>query len=232
MKTRTLIALAWIGFSGVALAQTEQKEKKKLLDDDTELVYTAKGNDKEGPVLIKDVKTNKIFLKGMHTANKPSGKWYFYNESGNLESYYNYDQKKLLYIDSAFLNKIQVTIKSQDKEAVEKASIPILLYPSALLVKQITNDINIPASEFTGRTEIPLRISAIIKPNGHVDYVASYTSGKKQINLPFEPTNKEFEKIFIPAQYNGKAIESVFTMNTVANNEAKGPGHRRFTWNY
>ncbi len=224
-----------LGITPVLLmAQTaEQKEKKVALDETTEVVYHLAANGlKNGPVLIKDTKTNAIYLKGAHTNDAPSGKWYFYNEKGQLESYYNFDQKKLLYIDSAYLKKINIVINSRDKNAVQEASIPIPLYPSSLFLKLIAKNIDIPNEHFDNQKELPITVKATINTNGQATYAAMYRYNNIVIEKPIRLNDMVMKILWIPAKYKDNPVQSIFAMDTKLDGGDHKMGHRRFTWNY
>jgi hypothetical protein len=231
MKKSILSGIAILLTLGLANAQTP-KERKKVLFEDTELTYTVTDkNEKNGPVFIKDSKKDKTYLKGLNAQDKPSGKWYFYNEDGTLESHYNFDMNKLLYIDSAYLKKIEVKILDKDPEIVQNASIPTLLYPSHLLLKLISNDVQISDADFGGKNQLPIKLTVIISANGDTEYYVEYAVGnlftKKKVVL----TTKFLDNIWIPSHYKNKNIKSSFTINTSINSDYKA-GHRKFNWTY
>jgi hypothetical protein len=231
MKKSILSGIAILLTLGLANAQTP-KERKKVLFEDTELTYTVTDkNEKNGPVFIKDSKKDKTYLKGLNAQDKPSGKWYFYNEDGTLESHYNFDMNKLLYIDSAYLKKIEVKILDKDPEIVQNASIPTLLYPSHLLLKLISNDVQISDADFGGKNLLPIKLTVIISDNGDTEYYVEYAVGnlftKKKVVL----TTKFLDNIWIPSHYKNKNIKSSFTINTSINSDYKA-GHRKFNWTY
>ncbi|WP_395626656.1 hypothetical protein [Daejeonella sp.] len=231
MKKSILLGIAILLTMGIASAQTP-KERKKVLFEDTELTYTVTDkNEKNGPVFIKDSKKDKTYLKGLNAKDKPSGKWYFYNEDGTLESHYNFDLNKLLYIDTAYLKKIEVKILDKDPEIVQNASIPTLLYPSHLLLKLISNDVQISDADFGGKNQLPIKLTVIISDNGDTEYYVEYAVGnlftKKKVVL----TTKFLDNIWIPSHYKNKNIKSSFTINTSINSDYKA-GHRKFNWTY
>lgn len=231
MKKSILSGIAILLTLGLANAQTP-KERKKVLFEDTELTYTVTDkNEKNGPVFIKDSKKDKTYLKGLNAKDKPSGKWYFYNEDGTLESHYNFDLNKLLYIDTAYLKKIEVKILDKDPEIVQNASIPTLLYPSHLLLKLISNDVQISDADFGGKNQLPIKLTVIISDNGDTEYYVEYAVGnlftKKKVVL----TTKFLDNIWIPSHYKNKNIKSSFTINTSINSDYKA-GHRKFNWTY
>jgi hypothetical protein len=231
MKKSILSGIAILLTLGLANAQTP-KERKKVLFEDTELTYTVTDkNEKNGPVYIKDSKKDKTYLKGLNAQDKPSGKWYFYNEDGTLESHYNFDLNKLLYIDTAYLKKIDVKILDKDPEIVQNASIPTLLYPSHLLLKLISNDVQISDADFGGKNQLPIKLTVIIQANGDTEYYVEYAVGnlftKKKVVL----TTKFLDNIWIPSHYKNKNIKSSFTINTSISSDYKA-GHRKFNWTY
>lgn len=231
MKKTILSCVAILLTSGMVTAQTP-KEKRKVLYENIEVIYTVtEKNDKNGPVFIKDTEKDKTYLKGNNVNDKPAGKWYFYNEDGSLESHYNFDLNKLLYIDTNYLKKIDIKILDKDPDIVQNASIPTLLYPSHLLLKLIANDIQIPGDDFAGKSELPIKLTVIIETNGKTEYFIEYVVGnvftKKKVVL----TTKFLDNIWIPSHYKNKDIKSSFSINTSINSDSKA-GHRKFTWTY
>lgn len=232
MKKSILSGLAILLAMGIANAQTP-KERKKVLFEDTELIYTVtEKNEKNGPVYIKDSKKDKTYLKGLNAQDKPTGKWYFYNEDGTLESHYNFDLNKLLYIDTAYLKKIDVAILDKNPNIVQNASIPILLYPSHLFLKQIANDVQIPEEDYMGQINLAVKLKAIIQVNGGVEYFVEYLVERKTVERKIILSNTDLKDIWIPANYNGKAIKSSFSINTSISNDESKSNHRKFNWNY
>ena len=231
MKKSILSGIAILLIMGIANAQTP-KEKKKVLLEDTELIYTVtEKNEKNGPVFIKDSKKGKTYLKGLNAQDKPSGKWYFYNEDGTLESHYNFDLNKLLYIDTAYLKKIEVKILDKDPEIVQNASIPTLLYPSHLFMKLIVNDVQIPDADFAGKNQLPIKLMVIIQADGDTEYFIEYANGNLFTRKKVVFTTKFLDNIWIPSHYKNKNIKSSFAINTSINSDYKA-GHRKFNWTY
>lgn len=227
MKKTILTYAAILLTSGIVAAQTP-KEKRKVLFENTELIYNVtEKNEKNGLVLIKNLKEDKTYLKGFNTNDKPSGKWYFYNENGTLESHYNFDLNKLLYIDSTYLKKIDVAILDKDPEIVQNASIPTLLYPSHLFLKLIANDVQIPEGAFEGRNQIPIKLTVIIETDGESEYFIEYAQGNLYTKRKIVITTKFLDNIWIPSHYKTKNIKSSFTINTMINSDSQ-VGHRKF----
>ena len=138
MKIKTLTFLGTFLLSSICVnAQKPKLKSEKISFLGTELNYKITPEAlKSGPIFLTDSKTQNILVKGFYKNNEPSGTWYFYNHNG-LETSYNYDNKKILFIDTAVIVKNIVSIISSDKDLLEKASVPILLYPKDLFVKTI-----------------------------------------------------------------------------------------------
>ena len=234
MKKMIALSIALFSLVFVYGQNTSLKEKRVALDEKTEVVYIVSGkNQKNGPIYIKDTKNNNVYMKGVITNNEPSGKWYFSNENGGLESYYNYDQGKLLFVDSAYLKKIDVEIGSQDKITKQNASIPILLYPSVLFLNQLAKNIEIPEEHFGGAQKLPIKIIANIGTSGLAVYSLVYSFNGKMTQKPINPFKNAFEVKWIPARYNDQPLASVFSIDTQLNSAVTTKlGHRRFTWTY
>ena len=107
----------------------------------------------------------------------------------------------MLYIDSAYLKKIEVAILDKDPEIVQNASIQTLLYPSHLFLKLIANDVQIPNADFAGKNQLPIKLTVIIQANGDTEYYIEYAVGnlftKKKVVL----TTKFLDTIWIPSHY-------------------------------
>jgi hypothetical protein len=232
MKKIALSSMAVLLAISLANAQNP-KEKRKILYENTELIYTVtEKNDKNGPVFIKDIKEDKTYLKGLHVNDKPSGKWYFYNEDGTLESHYNFDLNKLLYIDTTYLKKIDVAILDKNQDIIQNASIPTLLYPSHLFLKQIANDVIIPEEDYAGRANLNVKLKAVIQINGNAEYSVEYFVEGREVERKIILSNTDLNRIWIPANYKGKPIKSSFSINTSISNEVSKSNHRKFNWNY
>jgi phenylpyruvate tautomerase PptA (4-oxalocrotonate tautomerase family) len=231
MRKRIITGIAILLSYGAVNAQA-LKEKRKIVFENTELIYSVNDkNEKNGPVFIKETKKDKTYLKGQNISDKPSGKWYFYNEDGTVESHYNFDLTKLLYIDSAYLKKIDVAILDKDPEIIANSTIPILLYPSHLLLKLIANDVQIPDADFGGRNQLPIKLMVIIQANGETEYYIEYAVGNLYTKKKVVLTTKFLDNIWIPSHYKNKNVKSSFTINTSINSDYKA-GHRKFTWTY
>jgi hypothetical protein len=231
MKKSILSGIAILLTMGIASAQTP-KERKKVLFEDTELTYTVtEKNEKNGPVFIKDSKKGKTYLKGLNAQDKPSGKWYFYNEDGSLESHYNFDLNKLLYIDTAYLKKIEVKIMDKNPDIVQNASIPILLYPSHLFLKQISNDVQIPEEDYNGQSNLAVKLKAIIQVNGGVEYSVEYLVERRTVERKIILSNTDLKNIWLPATYKGNHIKSSFSINTSVSSDKTKSNHSKFYWN-
>ena len=229
----TALSLALLAAGMTAYAQkADLKEKKLVLNESAKIVYHVNSdNEKEGPYYIKSAKNDQLIIKGAYDDDKRSGNWYFYDEAGKPETVYSYQQNKLAFIDSSFVNKLTVNIPGQDKEVVEKTQIPVMLSSMKLFLAQMAENIIIPQDHFTGEN-LPIQIKAVVDEKGDARYSVKYKYNKKDFEQPVILKRSAFDIEWIPAIYNKKPIKAEVMINTeISGSAEQGDNFRRFRWN-
>lgn len=228
MKKNLLFALLMAG-SLAAGAQTA--ETKVKLSDSTQLVYAEAGNGyKDGVYAVKNTKKDAVLLQGNYKQDKRIGTWYFFDANNKLTMRYNYDQKKLVYLDQDALKNVSVDIESDDADAKTKASAPLPLCPIDLYTSYITKKLYAAGNNADGKLDA--EITAHVATDGTATYTVSYmgTNNHKVMNQKLNLPNDKFEIEWIPAKYKNQPIESKFTVYTIVQaNDTKT--FRRNSWN-
>ncbi|MBE7177684.1 MAG: hypothetical protein INR69_14845 [Mucilaginibacter polytrichastri] len=220
----SLLALATIG---------QTKEKKSLINDSITVFRNyARNQSREGRFFVKTSSGN-MLEKGSYKEDKPTGTWYFYRGKGKLESCYSYEQRKLLFLDSAMLNGISVNILSQDKTESENAAIPVLLCSSPLYLSIIAGNVRIPDTELTN-DGLDVYVIAKIKADGTADYRLSYDKKNEKISKPFSLEKNADLVQWVPASYDGKNLTSEYIVSVHFNRGSmlhqNNKEFRRFRW--
>ncbi|WP_316829484.1 hypothetical protein [Pedobacter aquatilis] len=216
MKIKTLVPLFSLAVTSLNVNAQESKLKnEKISFLGTELKYKTNNESlKNGAVVLTDAKSANIIVKGFYKDNLPAGNWYFYGATG-LETSYNYDQKKTLFIDTALISKNVVSIKSSNQEIVEKASIPVLLYPKDLFVKTVVEELT--KIRTADSAEFHLEIITDISNAENIKYAVKYFENGKaktqalklgDLPLPVNWVPAMFNKEFIPAEVKMKVLVS------------------------
>lgn len=231
MKHQVLMA-AMLAVCVSASAQTQ--EKKVTLTKHAELNYTVAndGKTKEGLYSIKDPDNNGVLVRGSYKDGNRAGTWYFFDGKEQLTMRYNYDQKKVLYLDKNALTNVKVNVLSDDATVAKNASVPLPLCPVDLYVtlmgKEIVTNYNDPARD--GSTA---EITAHVDEKGKAVYTLAYITGKDERTTPkIINLSAAFPVEWIPSTYNDKAVPAEFTVYAKiesANNT--DDNYRRFNWN-
>jgi len=228
MRNTILIAL-FLGFGFSVSAQTVEKTIK--LNNTSKLVYNVdeSNNTKSGIYAIQNLKNNGVWLKGNYKNDTRVGLWYFFDSKNKLTMRYNYDQKKLAFIDTAALGAVSVNILSKDPEIVKNASAPLPLCSVDYMVALIAGKLN--GGYGTSVAEITARVDAAGKATYSVSYVKDNKKTDKK-KIDFDTNN--FWIDWIPSMYNNKPVESEFTVYATLNgsNDSSAPASavRRFRW--
>jgi len=219
--------IAILGFSGMLLL-----EKKTTLSDFSTLTYNV-GEDKklDGPYTVESPE-KKTWLRGSYKGDNRSGNWYCFNSSGRVFLRYNYDQKKLVQLDTTAMKNVQVNILVESVEAKENASIPVPIcsmdqYMSLFgsqIARIFDKEVNLPSNE------IEMAVVASLDTKDRVSYKLEYNLGKTTFSAPLKMQETKFDLAWVPASYNGKSIPSEFIVKSIYK---KGADEKyRFKWNY
>lgn len=231
MKKQLLLLILGLSTTSALFAQ---KEKKHSLNDETTVIYNVNSdNEKNGPYYIKSKDPEQILLKGAYNKDKRTGSWYFYNTAGKLETCFNYNEQKLLYIDSVLLRNMAIEIVSDNPAVKEKSTVPVLLSPVEIYMQALLEKLVVPIEHFTGSETLPVKLKAKISTSGDTEYSVSYKYNGIEITKPLLINSKHFSIEWVPAKYDQKPLASEVSIATVISNskENDGSGHRRFRWN-
>ena len=235
MKKQLIALIITVGSFSALAQNAELKEKKSTLNPDAVLIYHVSSNQiKNGPFYIKKPNNDQVLLKGAYTDNKRCGNWYFYDDKGQLETCYSYQQDKLAFIDSTLLSKIAINIPGQTDEVAANSTIPVLLSPMNLFLAQITKELQIPQEHFQDGKPLPIDVISEIDETGAPKYSVSYKYQDKAIKHDVKLKNSNtFNIEWIPASYNKKPIKSQLVVSTAIQSPSDSEdGHQRFKWGY
>lgn len=215
---------------GLAKAQKTAK-----LADQTKVSYELNDSKKlNGPYTITKGGEDKIYLRGSYKDGERIGNWYAFNDDGNVFLRYNYDQKKLVYLDTMSINRLRVEVLTKDETTKDKATIPVPIasideYVS-LLGTEVKRQLLADNKNAQGILDVDLitRIDTKGKPSYEAMYMAQGIPVTKRLVI----SEKNFALDWIPASYNGKEYPSVFTVKARIDFNEKTPEKQRFTWTY
>jgi len=228
MKRKILFALLTAA-SLTAGAQTA--ETKVKLSDSTQLVYAEANNgNKDGVYYVKNTKKDAVLLQGNYKNDKRIGTWYFFDANNKLTMRYNYDQKKLVYLDEAALKNVAVDIESDDPEVKKSASAPLPLCPIDLYTSYITKKLY--AAGNGDNNALDAEITAHVSADGTATYTVSYmgTNNRKVIDQKLNVPEDKFEIEWIPSKYKNQPVDSKFIVYTSVKANDKN-AFRRNSWN-
>ncbi|QKJ31398.1 hypothetical protein HQ865_17050 [Mucilaginibacter mali] len=230
MKHQVLVA-AMLAVCVSASAQTQ--EKKVALTKHAELNYTVAndGKTKEGLYSVKNTDNNGVLVRGSYKDGNRAGTWYFFDSKEQLTMRYNYDQKKVLYLDAKALDNVKVNVLSDDATIVKDASVPLPLCPVdfyvTLIGKEIATNYNDPTNE-----GVTAEITAHIDEKGKAVYTLAYVYGKNKKSTPkVIGLNAAFPVEWVPSTYKDKTIPSEFTVYAkIESANSSDDNYRRFNW--
>ncbi|MBD3748675.1 MAG: hypothetical protein IE931_04185 [Sphingobacteriales bacterium] len=217
-KSILLLYLTIVSFSIFA---QELKEKKEDLDFMFRAEYHVLKSDKkvkQGMYTIFTKSKNKVAVRGNYDHNYLSGTWMFFDYQGNLEQRFDFDNQKLLF-NQPKLNdnsvSYQFPVKLSPEDTV-KAPIKIggTFYGYSFVIKPNYDISSYLHNSGITKTEIVHYLN--IDESGKI---ISWKSIVKATNKEFENNIEklsDFFKAFIPAELNGKNIQStiIFTTTT------------------
>lgn len=230
MKHQVLVA-AMLAACVTASAQTQ--EKKVAISKSAELNYTVAndGKTKEGLYAIKNPKNDGVLVRGNYKDGNRAGTWYFFNDKEQLTLRYNYDQKKVLFLDQNALSNVKVNVISDDAEVAKNASVPLPLCPVDLYV-------NLLGKEIAANYKDPVNNGATAEITAHVDekgkavYTIAYITGKDKKTTPkIIAVNPVFPVEWVPSVYHDKPVAAEFTIYAkIDQGENADENFRRFNW--
>lgn len=231
MKNLTL-SLVILGGMLSAFTAIDLVEKEVTLLDNSKLIYHVnEKNEMQGAYSVQNPK-NDITLRGSYTANKRTGNWYCFNNDKSIFLRYNYDLKKILFIDTVAIQQAEIVIIDKNPEAVKNASIsvPVCAIDQyiSFLKQEIIDVFPTNQMQYTAPTDI--QIVAKLDTKNQVKYEVNYVFDRSKKTFYISGKNKAFTIDWIPAMYNGEVVASEFKVATQISFTSEN-GHKRFNWN-
>jgi hypothetical protein len=220
-------------FGSIQISQA-QEQKTSVLSDQTKVVYAMNDAKKIEGVYSVLKNDDKVFLRGVYKDNTRSGNWYAFNDNGNVFLRYNYDLKKLLYLDTVSINRLKVEIKADDPEIKEKASIPVPISSIDQYISLLGTELKRVILKENKSADGTLDADLItnIDKNGKANYEASYTVDGIPVTKRLIISEKAFDIDWIPSSYKGTNYASVFSVKARIDFAQKPGIKQRFIWVY
>lgn len=231
LKKLTLTVLLASFLMNLTFAQVT---KIALLSDRSKVNYTLdEAKQINGSYTVLNAE-DKLFLRGTYKGNKRIGNWYAFNANGSVFLRYNYDSNKLLFLDTLSMRRIKVEIKSNDNVVTENASIsfPILSVDQyvSLLGTEFKRVILRENKNANGIIDVDL--IANVDEKGKAYYEAVYIVDNIPTTKKIIISEKYFDLQWIPANYKGNTLASVFSVKVRLDLSAVGINLQRFNWNF
>lgn len=211
-----------------------QEAKTTVLSDGTTLNYTLNDSKKLDGLFSVSESAEKVFLRGVYKNGERVGNWYAFNTDGGVFMRYNYDQKKLVYIDTTSVSRLTVEVLAKDQTIREKASIPVPVASVdeyiSLLATELKRQILRENKDAEG--ELTADLVAYVDKNGVANYEGIYKAAGIPVTKRLILTEKYFDLDWIPASYDGKNYASTFKVKAKIDFSEKESGKKRFTWAY
>jgi DNA-binding beta-propeller fold protein YncE len=216
----------------LTFAQTPLKEKKTIIASETELVYqTDENRTKDGSYYVSNTKNNNVWLKGNYANDKRIGNWYFFDGQNNVMFRYNFDNKKLLYLNPLFYKNAKIVIDSKNEDVKLNATVPIPLFPMDLLLNLASENSEVIYALGKVSDADRLNFVSTINTNGTAKYSLEDVNGKsvlKDIDLKI----KDFPLDWLPANFNNENLNSKILIAILINKKEEASGPRRNRWNF
>lgn len=211
---------------------TELTQKTKVLADDSRLTYNVNEKNRlEGAYFVEN--TNKdIWIRGAYKDNQRVGNWYAFNNDKTVALRYNYDLKKVIFLDTLALKKAEITIADEKAQGKGSVTLPICSIDQYLSILKEAAKSSFPKDQIIYNKEIPIEIIANVKASNDVTYTISYKINDKLYAFDINNKNIDFDIEWIPSTSNGKNIEAEFSIKSSLLFSANGSEKLRFKWNY
>ena len=214
----------------VATQAQNIREQSVDLNDGSKLTYQILNGSKNGLFSVKN--DGVTLLRGNYVNGKRVGNWYFFNPDNSLYMRYNYDQRKLLFVDDKVLTVANIRVLSDDAEVKNKASIALPIaslsqyYSMALEAakKAIPEALQVPGNP------IQAVLVASVDPTGNATYSVNFSSKGASEKVAFSIDNPEFQVEWIPSMLNGKGYPAEFSIETTLSYEKNHDEVKRFYW--
>jgi hypothetical protein len=228
MKTRYLIVL-FLVLSKFSFSQNIRQQKMEL-PDGSKLTYQIINNELNGIYTID--KEGLTVLRGNYVNEKRVGNWYIFNKDKSLFARYNYDAKKLLFVDAKMLALATVNIKSGNDEINTKASVgfPLLSMEQYFPLLTRLAEATVPLNDIYKLDQNSVYITARVDDKGVANYFVNYEiKGKKQ-EYKLKVDSNPFAIDWVVSSYEGKTYASEFIIKTNLSAPSQEGNHRRFNW--
>ncbi|TCC89309.1 hypothetical protein EZ428_16575 [Pedobacter frigiditerrae] len=212
----------------------ELVQKTKVLADNSRVTYNVNDKNKlDGAYFVENTQRN-VWLRGTYKEEKKSGNWYAFNSDKTVFMRYNYDLKKMLYLDTVAIKKAEISITDKNDEAAKNASapLPVCSIDQYLSILGQAAKVGYPKENLVYNQPIDITIVAKIKSSKDVSYAVNYTI--KGVLYAYTINNRDIDLNidWIPSTYNGKEVEAEFKVPTKIIFNENGSGMKRFVWNY
>lgn len=215
MKTKSIFICLLVNLIfGYTFAQKSSR-KTINLPDDSKLVYTLEDNSYTGLYEAKN-SNGDIITRGNYLNDQRVGNWYFLNSDNSLFLRYNYDNKKVLFLDDKSIAFASIKINTEKEEDSKLASIPLPLISIeqyvtllAALVKE-----KIPTEVKRANEKLKVDIIAEIDESGKASYLVQYLAAGKERTQRFDLLGQKYTIEWIPASLKDKKLSSKFSFNT------------------
>lgn len=206
-----------------------QKEKRILLPDSSTLSYLMVQDKLSGLYVIK--KGDIELARGNYVDGKRVGNWYFFNFDKTLFLRYNYDGKKLLFVDNKTLAMASVDVKIEKTDVKQAASIPIPIFSleQYLVLAARAAKVAVPSDHRSKLENKEVSFVANVLKNGSAQYMLKYEIKGK----PFEIKLNLGEQVlieWIPSSLDGTDYDAEFIIKSKINFDKDAGMHRRIDW--
>lgn len=233
MKIQINFILLSFGLLLIESASFAQQSKSVLLSDQSKVVFNSSDSKRlDGPYVVSN--NDKVFLRGAYKNDVRTGNWYAFNENEKLFMRYNYDLKKLLFVDTTSIGRLNINIASSDPVVKEKASIPVPISSIDQYVSLLGTELKriILKENKNAQGALTADLITNIDKNGKPNYYATYLADGVLAKTRLFIDEKNFDLEWIPASYNGEHYDSSFSVKAKIDFGQKIPGRQRFQWVY
>jgi hypothetical protein len=211
---------------------TEITQKTKVLTDNSRVTYNVNEKNKlEGAYFVENTNRD-IWIRGAYKDNQRIGNWYTFNSDKTVALRYNYDLKKILFLDTIALKKAEITITDPNANGNGSVVLPICSIDQYLSVLKAAAKSIFPKEQIIYNKEIPIEIIATVKSSDDVIYTISYKINNKMYAFDIKNKDIDFDIEWIPSSYNGKNLEAEFSVKSSLLFLDNGSEKQRFKWNY
>ncbi len=212
----------------------ETVQKTKILSDNSRLTYNLNEKNKlDGAYFVENTQRN-VWLRGAYKEEKRAGNWYAFNSDKTVFLRYNYDLKKLLFIDTVAIKKAEITILDKSDEVAKGASIllPVCSIDQYVSLLGEAAKAGYPKDNIIYNKPTLVTITATVKSAKDVKYAVVYNFRGSNYTYNINNRDLDFPIDWIPSTYNGKDVEAEFKVSTSLVFDADPSQTRRFKWNY